>query len=58
MPEDLDYRGCNRGMLLQGTKHSHKDAYDGLSSLESGLSKQEDKLRYVNLSYQASIICF
>lgn len=54
--EDVDYRGCNRGMLLQGTKHSHKDAYDGLSSLESGLSKQENKLRYVNLLYQASII--
>ncbi|XP_019474933.1 protein unc-13 homolog A-like isoform X2 [Meleagris gallopavo] len=47
MPEDLDYRGCNRGMLLQGTKHSHKDAYDGLSSLESGLSKQDDKLRLI-----------
>ncbi|XP_048812861.1 protein unc-13 homolog A-like isoform X2 [Lagopus muta] len=43
--EDVDYRGCNRGMLLQGTKHSHKDAYDGLSLLESGLIKQENKLR-------------
>ncbi|XP_015728470.1 protein unc-13 homolog A-like isoform X2 [Coturnix japonica] len=45
MNEDLDYKGCNRGMLLQGTKDSHKDTYNGLSSLESGLSMLENKIR-------------
>uniref|UniRef100_A0A8V0ZKJ6 Unc-13 homolog C n=1 Tax=Gallus gallus TaxID=9031 RepID=A0A8V0ZKJ6_CHICK len=43
--EDLDYRGCSRGMLLQETECSQKDAYDGLLSPESGLSKQENKIR-------------
>ncbi|XP_047916149.1 protein unc-13 homolog A-like isoform X3 [Anser cygnoides] len=43
--KDLDYRGCYRGMLLQGTSHSHKDTQDRLSSMESGLSMQENKLR-------------
>lgn len=42
--EDLDYRGCSRGMLLQETECSQKDAYDGLLSPESGLSKQENKI--------------
>lgn len=45
-------------MLLQETERSQKDAYDGLLSPESGLSKQENKIRYVKLSYQASIIIF
>lgn len=45
-------------MLLQETECSQKDAYDGLLSPESGLSKQENKIRYVKLSYQASIIIF
>ncbi|XP_021262868.1 protein unc-13 homolog A-like isoform X2 [Numida meleagris] len=45
MHEDLDYRGCNKEMLLQGTKHSHKDECDNLSSVESGLHIQENKLR-------------
>lgn len=51
---DLDCRGTS----LQGARHSQQDAYDSLSSTESGLSLQESKLRYFNLSYQTGVTIF
>ncbi|KAM7103510.1 protein unc-13 homolog A-like [Ciconia maguari] len=43
--KDLDCRGWHRGTPLQGTRNSHQDTYDSLSSMESVLSIQESKLR-------------
>ncbi|XP_025916692.1 protein unc-13 homolog A-like [Apteryx rowi] len=43
--EDLDCRDCHRRAPLQGTSHSHQDTHDSLSSMDSGLSMKESKLR-------------
>ncbi|XP_031979301.1 protein unc-13 homolog C isoform X2 [Corvus moneduloides] len=42
---DLDCRGWHRGTPLQRTRHLHQDTNDSQSSMESGLSTQESKLR-------------
>ncbi|KAM6058816.1 protein unc-13 homolog B-like [Chlamydotis macqueenii] len=43
--KDLDCRGWHGGTTLQGARHSHQDTYDSQSSVESGISVQESKLR-------------
>ena len=53
---DLDCRGWQKGTSHQSTRHSCQDVRDSLSSMESGFSVQESKLRYFNLSYQTCII--
>lgn len=50
---DLDCRGWHRETPLKRTRHSHQDTNDNQSSMESGLSIQESKLRYFTVSHQA-----